>query len=121
MKYTLKDNDINVVAAIITLAKGKGLRICDVYEDDLSNWKLQFDDDITDINDSHIYGSHSGENEVNASFIFQKIIDFKSSVSLRLNDDYTAKLDYDLQLVKVGCQTFSFDIIKDLYKLIKQK
>jgi len=40
---------------------------------------------------------------------------------LKLNSEYTAVLDRDNGVVKVGCQTFNFFTIRKLYELIYEK
>lgn len=37
-------------------------------------------------------------------------------IKLSLNERYTAEIDKKNAIVKVGCQTFSFDVIDQLHK-----
>lgn len=38
---------------------------------------------------------------------------------IRLNSEYTATIHKDSKTVKVGCQSFSFDVVKELYEAIQ--
>lgn len=43
---------------------------------------------------------------------------FKADIEVKLNDQYTAVINENGVLV--GCQTFSFDKVEELYKAVKQ-
>jgi hypothetical protein len=38
------------------------------------------------------------------------------SDTIRLNEDYNASIDRMLNKIEVGCQSFSFDKLKELYE-----
>lgn len=44
---------------------------------------------------------------------------YPANKRLKLNSEHTAEIDPNTETVKVGCQTFTFDKIKELYELTK--
>jgi len=102
--------------ALIALAKSKELEICDLYLKEgyevwpyfaFRNYKIlgvgkpSYDDPIISFNEmiECIMGNH-----------IRKI---------QLNDNYNAIIDEKSKTIEVGCQTFTFDKVKELYNLIK--
>ena len=51
----------------------------------------------------------------------KEILNYKNPIStLQLNSEYTAEINKDTKTVKVGCQTFTFDKVNELAKIINE-
>jgi hypothetical protein len=51
---------------------------------------------------------------------FMALCDEWANDDVKLNNDYTAKIDRKNKVVNVGCQKFSFESINNLHKAINQ-
>jgi len=57
-----------------------------------------------------------GNTVIKAADFIKHILEYSDKVLIELNPDYTAKVDKNEKVVRVGCQTIPFDKIKELYE-----
>jgi hypothetical protein len=84
----------------------------------------KFNDDLTYINDDdcdivEVYGYSTNMNATSLSTRDRTLLWKRyEPVFLKLTSDYTAAIDLKNKVVKVGCQTITFDKVEELYKII---
>ena len=89
----------------------------DSYNEDLQKEGMYVGDIV------EVYSSKSSNKDrgsfstLHRSLIWKR----KETVQVKLNSEYTAEVDRSSQTVKVGCQTFQFKKIEQLYKAIKNE
>jgi len=49
------------------------------------------------------------------------ILEHSKPTTLKLNSEYNAEINYKQELIKVGCQTISFNKVRELHALITKK
>jgi len=84
----------------------------------------KFNDDLTCINDDEcdiveVYGYSSNMRAAYLSKNDRTLLYKRDEpVFLKLTSDYTAAIDLKDKVVKVGCQTITFDKVEELYKIM---
>lgn len=61
------------------------------------------------------------ENPVDAAEFLSSNFNLKPNVTIILNNEYKAIVDFYHQTIKVGCQNFPFEKVVELYNLIKDE
>lgn len=119
MIYTFKVQHEYQFKALIEIARLKQLSICETYlEEGRLIWPIFQFNVVPDEGYSIVGGQHTTGAEIKS---FEKMIDilYNTTVeSFKLTDDYTAVLDRENFVVKVGCQEIPFNKVKELYDLI---
>lgn len=72
---------------------------------------------ITYYTENFHYHPYDFENHPSKEATLDDLYKIKEGVKVKLNDEYTAIIKDDV--VEIGCQEFSFSVIKKLYKEIK--
>jgi len=119
MIYTFKVQHEYQFKALIEIAKLKDLSICETYlEEGREMWSI-FQFNVVPDEGYHIVGcQHTTGAEIKS---LEKMIDilYNTTIeSLKLTKDYTAILDRENFVVRVGCQEIPFNKVKELYDLI---
>jgi hypothetical protein len=84
----------------------------------------KYDDDLTYINDDEcdiveVYGYSSNMQATSLSKSNRTLLWKRDEpIELKLTSDYTAAIDLKNKVVKVGCQTITFDKVEELYKIM---
>jgi hypothetical protein len=84
----------------------------------------KFKDDLTYINDDEydiveVYGYSSNRMATSLSKSNRTLLWKRDEpIELKLTSDYTAAIDLKNKVVKVGCQTITFDKVEELYKIM---
>jgi hypothetical protein len=121
MKLRLKKSTSNELKKmLIEVAKIKGINVCTLFEEEVDIWCFAFDPggdyDI-------IYGTNDDSirkyKEITVGGMLDAILNFKVPVKVQLTNDYTAIIDQENKVVKVGCQTIPFEKVVELYNKIK--
>lgn len=122
MTYTCKIEEHYEFETLITLAISKKLNICNIYRKE--GWKdwpyVKFSPDDTYLGDN-VYGSKSSQGTVVNFIELLQLMCEGDKNRLELTEEYTAVLDRENRVVKVGCQNIPFSKVEDLYKLINKK
>jgi anti-sigma28 factor (negative regulator of flagellin synthesis) len=88
----------------------------DTYNEDLERFGIPSSDIVA------VYSSkRSNQHRGSFSTLHRDRLWKRETVSVKLNSEYTAKVDQSKKTVQVGCQTFEFEKIEELYKAIKNE
>jgi len=106
--------------ALFALADTVDKRITQPVRDDgnyfIDYYSVCFDGDVFGGN----YKPKDHYKTVTFKDMIQSILDLMKNKRVTLNSEYTAEIIYDKKEVKVGCQTFPFSKIEELYKAIQE-
>lgn len=109
-----------VTKLLIDLAEKNGWKVCETFKEEyantLSDGSLKWPIFVLD---STVWGRHySRANEIDNRIGLEAMIEHlerKRQISrFKLNEEYTATVDKHNKTVQVGCQTFSFDVLREL-------
>lgn len=110
-----------VTKLLIDLAEKNGWKVCETFKEEYATtsddgslkWPIF-------VLDSTVWGRHysSAINHIDARIGLDTMIEHlesKRRISrFELNEEYTATIDKHNKTVQVGCQTFSFDVLRKL-------
>lgn len=118
-QFILKVSNQELYTFAIEYAKKKGVP---VYEGTYKDRETDFGEypylkyDVTYV----VGAQHLGRLPIINIEQFVEWCDKYKNSTLKLNSSYVAEIDYAEKIVKVGCQSFSFKKVEELYNLIKQ-
>jgi hypothetical protein len=125
MNYQLpKDTPINVQKSLISIAKEKGIPVCDCFEECIidGNLKWNFTIIIDDEGVLGIRGTRTYDYKfVTPGGVMDLILNYQPTTTVELNKNYTAIIDWSNSEIKVGCQTIPFNKVVELYDVITYK
>jgi len=116
-----------VTKLLIDLAESNGWKVCETFKEEYNLTKNNADGgdlvwpifvfDFNFFQKVHVWGRHRHHEDgerINLEEMV-KCLEIKSQISeFTLNKDYIALIDKYNKTVKVGCQTFSFDVLREL-------
>lgn len=111
----------HVTKLLIDLAEENGWKVCETFKEEYAG--TLFDGSLRwpiFVLDSTVWGRHysSAINHVDSRIGLEAMIEHlerKRQISrFKLNEEYTATIDKHNKTVQVGCQTFSFDVLREL-------
>ena len=121
MRYSLKIKHQHHFETLMAVAKSKELSICEDYlEDGYEEWPV-FLLRLDGLDGFHVAGAHNLFPEEYTQVSFDKMLQIICEETLdviKLTDEYTAFLDREKFVVRVGCQEIPFSKVEELYNLI---
>lgn len=117
MEYSYRINEEHEWLAIIALAKSQNIKFCNTY---LQEGYKEYRNCVINLGTAEIFGSKSTTSYKTVTFErFLKLMVQTKVAQMQLTDNYEAKIITGENVVKVGCQTFSFDKVRELATLVK--
>jgi hypothetical protein len=118
MEYSFVITEKYQWETIVALAKAQGIKFCNTY---LEEGYEQYPTCVLNLAVPEIFGSRSTTSYKTVTFErFLKLMVQTKVVQMQLTDNYEAKIITSENVVKVGCQTFSFDKVRELATLVKE-
>jgi len=116
MEYSIKIDNLATFKGLVAIAQENDIEVCERYlKEGFGNYPF------FTLDGSVVFGSiHSVDAKVVSIDKMIELLSGKRS-ELKLNDDYTAIINHEDEVVEVGCQKFGFDKIEELYNFIKNK
>ena len=123
---------IAVKHALYKLAESADLKVSESSwdSDDIANDILEYPNILWNFRSKHFCGNSTslveldtrGSKVITIDELVKVIEHAKCNFkSLQLTKDYNAEIDIDARTVKVGCQTITFDKLKELYGIVGDK
>jgi hypothetical protein len=117
MEYSFRINEEHEWLTIIALAKSQNIKFCNTY---LQEGYGEYPTCVLNLAVPEIFGSKSTSYKTVTFERFLKLMVQTKVVQMQLTDNYEAKIITSENVVKVGCQTFSFDKVRELATLVKE-
>ena len=122
MKYAYQTTNKQLLKVLFNLAKENDFSICPIYQQSLATVgsPIGWEYFIVNTLNMDIYGSGGAMDcqKIELEELIELLTEGQRK--FKLNEEYTAILDYAKETVSVGCQTFKFENIKELAKLLNK-
>ena len=120
MKYAYQTTNKQLLKVLFNLAKENDFSICPFLQKSLATVgsPIGWEYFIVNTLNMDIYGSDGECEKIDLEELIELLTAGRRK--FKLNEEYTATLDYAKETVSVGCQTFKFENIKELAKLLNK-